>query len=76
MIDLQEASLLWIPSNVEFLEEFDLRASQATAANGAVMDFCDGIIRLDDCFQIIEANDVDIDAYIDAFKDMVGNFGA
>lgn len=72
----QEAFFLWVPGNVESQEEWDSRATQATAANGAVIDFCDGIIRLDDCFQIVEANDVDIDQYIENFKDVVGEFGA
>ncbi len=75
MIDPQEAFLLWVPGNVESTDEFDLRAAQATEVNGAVLDFCDGIIRLDDCFQIVEANDVDIDSYIENFKDIVGKFG-
>lgn len=73
--NLQEASLLWIPSSLESQEEWDLRAKQATEANSAVMDFCDGIISLDDCFQIIEATECDIDDYIDNFAENLRMFG-
>jgi hypothetical protein len=75
MPDLKDAMLLWIPHSWESDDEFELRAAQATEANGGVLDFCDGTITLDDMFQIVEANECDIDIYINNLSHLVELLG-
>lgn len=60
---LQESMLLWIPGTSESLEESDDLNSKVTAANGAVIDFCDRQISLDELLQIVEFYGGNVDNY-------------
>ena len=64
MVDLQESMLLWIPVDPESPQESDELISDVTAANGAVLDFCDGIITLDQTLEIVDDCGADIDRYL------------
>ncbi len=76
MVDLQESMLLWVPVSRECPEESDELIQQVTIANGAVMDFCDGIITLEDAFDVIHDNGADIDAYIADLAQTISAIGA
>lgn len=56
--------LLWIPNSQECPQESDELIQQVTAANGAVMDFCDGIITLETTLEIVSDCGADVDRYI------------
>lgn len=58
-----EPLLLWVPVNQEFIEETDELIQKVTLANDAVLDFTEGIITLDDTFQVIEHYGADVDEY-------------
>lgn len=60
---LTESMLLWIPGNSESIEESDDLNAKVTAANGAVLDFCDGDIPLDVLLQVIEHYGGNVDNY-------------
>ena len=74
-MNLQGSMLLWIPE-VESEEEWETRASEATQANGAVMDFCDRVITLDEMLQSIEHYGANIDNYLVDLAATVRAFGA
>lgn len=75
-MNLQSAMLLWIPSDLESDEEWSFRAKEATEANGAILDFCDCIITLDEMLQSIEYYGADIDNYLSNLAETVRVFGA
>ncbi|MBE9191404.1 hypothetical protein IQ230_13820 [Gloeocapsopsis crepidinum LEGE 06123] len=62
-MDLKESMLLWIPVGQESQDENNDLIQKVTQANGAVLDFCDGIISLDETFQIAEYYGADVDDY-------------
>lgn len=73
--NFQESMLLWIPTNSESLEESDNLNRLVTAANGAVLDFVDYIISLDDMLQSIEYYGADVDEYLENLTETVRIFG-
>lgn len=76
IFNFQESMLLWIPADSESKEESDELNKNVTASNGAVLDFCDGLISLDDMFQTVEYYGADIDDYIEDLAETVNMFGA
>ena len=71
----EESMLLWLAVNSESESESDEELRLVTASNGAVLDFCDGLISLDDMFQAIEYYGADIDNYIEDLVETVNVFG-
>lgn len=59
----RESMLLWLPMESECEEETAHQISLVTAANGAIIDFCDLEQSLDDTLQIIEHYGANVDAY-------------
>lgn len=70
----EESMLLWISVNSES-DELDDELQFVTASNGAVIDFCDGLISLDDMFQAVEYYGADVDDYIEDLVETVNMFG-
>lgn len=75
MFNFQESLLLWIPADSESEAESTELNKSVTAANGAVIDFCDGIISLDDTLQCIEYYGADVDEYLEDLGETVRIFG-
>lgn len=75
-MNLQESMLLWIPIVRECPEESDDLIQQVTTANGAVIDFCDGYLSLDETLQVISDCDADVDDYIENLARTISCFGA
>lgn len=75
-MDLQESMLLWVPVNRECPQESDELIENVQIANGAVMDFCDGLLELDETLQIIESVDADVDDYLANLARTISAFGA
>jgi hypothetical protein len=75
-MNLQESMLLWIPPNLESQEEWDVRAKEVTQANGAVLDFCDRVITLDEMLQTVEFYGADVDLYLYDLAETVRILGA
>lgn len=73
---LQASMLLWIPSNVQCDLEWEERARQATAANGAVLDFCNQEISFADMLDQVEFYDANIDDYLASLSESLRIFGA
>lgn len=74
-MDLQESMLLWIPGQQESIDESDDLTRKVTAANGAVLDFCDRLITLDDLFQTIEYYGASVDDYRINFAETLLAYG-
>lgn len=74
-MDIQKSMLLWIPSDSESIEESDDLNAKVTAANGAVIDFCDRLITLDDLFQTVEYYEADVDEYRALLSDTLSLYG-
>lgn len=70
----EESMLLWISVNSES-DELDDELQFVTASNGAVIDFCDGLISLDDMFGAIEYYGADVDDYIEDLAQTVDLLG-
>jgi len=58
-MSLCESMLLWLPITIAREELIE----QVTAANGAILDFCNGDQSLDDTLEIIEHYGANVDAY-------------
>lgn len=76
IVDFQESMLLWIPVTCESESESDDLNQKVTAANGAVFDFVDGIISLDDMVQSLECYGANVDDYLEDLAETVRIFGA
>lgn len=74
-MDLQKSMLLWIPGQQESIEESDDLNAKVTAANGAVIDFCDRLITLDDLFQTIDYYGASVDEYRLDLSDTLSLYG-
>jgi len=55
--------LLWLPASSIALEQEPLLIEQVTAANGAIIDFCDGDQSFGDMLETIEYYGANVDAY-------------
>ena len=75
MFNFQESLLLWIPTKSESESESEELSRLVTAANGAVLDFVDRIISLDDMLQSIEYYGADVDEYLEDLSEIVRIFG-
>lgn len=75
-MDLQESMLLWIPVSRECPEESDDLIQQVMTANGAVLDFCEGYLSLDETLQIVSDCNADVDDYIENLAQTISWFGA
>lgn len=77
MDNVTEPFLLWVPVHEEIPEEeIDNLIQKATLANNAVLDFAEGIITLDNTFQIIEHYGTDIDEYQTIIDENMRTLGA
>lgn len=65
-MDLEESMLLWVPVTAECPQESDELIEKVTTANGAVIDFCDGIIGLEYSLEIISDCGANVDRYLAA----------
>ena len=74
-MDNIEPLLLWVPVNQESSEKTDDLIQKVTLANDAVLDFSEGIITLDDTFQIIEHYGADVDDYRENLADIARKLG-
>jgi hypothetical protein len=70
-----EPLLLWVPVNQQEPEETDDLIQKVTLANNAVLDFSEGIISLDDTFQIIEHYGADVDDYRENLAEIARTLG-
>jgi len=68
--------LLWIPVNVKSEESSDDLNQKVTASNGAIFDFTEQIISLDEMLQTIEYYGASVDEYLDDLAETVRIFGA
>lgn len=75
-MDLHEAMLLWIPNTPESPEESDDLIQLVTLANGAVLDFCDNVARLEETLEIIFDCGADVDEYLAVLDDLIRASGA
>lgn len=77
MSNSTESMLLWVPIHPEIVEEEtnDL-IQKVTAANNAVLNFAEGIITLEDTFQVIEHYGANIDEYRNILDENLRVFGA
>lgn len=76
MSNLENSMLLWIPANCSSEEESDELNQKVTASNGAILDFCDCLISLDEMLQSIEYYGADVDDYLEDLAETVRLFGA
>ena len=60
-MDLRESMLLWLPSSM--LTEQPSLIEEVTAANGAILDFCDGELSFADTLEAIEYYGANVDQY-------------
>ena len=63
MADLQESVMLWLPSH---LVEDDEKVANVTKANGLIMDFCDGDIRLEQALDEMSSMGINPDIFADS----------
>jgi hypothetical protein len=70
-----ELMLLWVPLYPGALEETDDLIEKVTSANDAILEFSEGIITLDDTFQIIEHYGADVDEYREIIDNNLRVFG-
>lgn len=68
--------LLWIPNNMESQEESDDLIQLVTVANGAVLDFCDGVSPLEEMLEIIFDCGADVDEYLADLDSSIRAIGA
>ena len=73
---LQEALFLWIPNTPKCPEESDALIQLVTVANGAVLDFCDGVSPLEETLEIISDCGADVDEYLADLDSSIRAFGA
>lgn len=76
MHKFQESMFLWIPASSESEEESDELNQKVTASNGAILDFCDCLISLDEMLQSIEHYGADVNEYLEDLAETVRLFGA
>ena len=74
-MSLQESMLLWIPGLQESVEESDDLNQKVTAANGAVLDYWDGLMQLDELLQVIEFYGGSVDNYRSNLLDTIVSMG-
>lgn len=74
-MDLQESMLLWIPGSQDSLDESDDLNQKVTAANKAVLDFCDLEISFDELLQIIGHYGGSIDNYRACIEESITGLG-
>ncbi len=60
-MSVRESMLLWLPSSM--LDEQPLLIEEVTAANGAILDFCDGELSFADTLETIEYYGANVDQY-------------
>ena len=60
-MSFRESMLLWLPSSM--LDEQPLLIKEVTAANGAILDFCDGELSFADTLETIEYYGANVDQY-------------
>lgn len=68
--------LLWIPPSSESEAESDDLTTKVTLANGAVLDFCDRLISLDELLQTVEHYGADVDQYVTDLAHSIHLLGA
>ncbi|MGL4618343.1 MAG: hypothetical protein ACRCZS_04700 [Chroococcidiopsis sp.] len=61
-MSFRESMLLWLPTSMPNDGKPSL-IEEVTAANGAILDFCDGHQNFDDTLEIIEHYGANVDAY-------------
>ncbi len=60
-MNFRESMLLWLPASM--LDEQPLLIEEVTAANGAILDFCDGELSFADTLEAIEYYGANVDQY-------------
>jgi len=75
-MDLQDSMFLWIPNFSESQSELDNSIQKVTLANGAILDFCDNVISLEETLEIIFDCGADVDEYLAQLDRTVTAFGA
>ena len=60
-MSFRESMLLWLPASM--LDEQPGRIEEVTAANGAILDFCDGELSFADTLEAIEYYGANVDEY-------------
>lgn len=73
-MDLRESMLLWLPSSM--LTEQSSLIEEVTAANGAILDFCDGELSFADTLEAIEYYGANVDQYRASLADDLRQLGA
>lgn len=69
----RESMLLWLPASM--LTEQPSIISEVTAANGAILDFCDGELSFADTLETIEYYGANVDQYRGALADDLRRLG-
>lgn len=73
MSRFDEAVMLWLP---DYMVEDDPEAVETvTAANGTILDFCDGHISLEQVLDELSDRQVDVDDYLDNFEQCLHRYG-
>ncbi len=58
---VRESMLLWLPYSM--LTEQPSLIEEVTAANGAILDFCDGELSFNDTLEVIDFYGANVDQY-------------
>lgn len=72
-MSFRESMLLWLPSSM--LDEQPLLIEEVTAANGAILDFCDGELSFTDTLEAIEYYGANVDQYRTVLADDLRRMG-
>lgn len=72
MSNFNEAVMLWLP--VHMVE--DEAIETVTAANGIILDFCDGEISFEQTLDELNDHHIDLDSYLENFEESLRIFGA
>lgn len=73
-MSFRESMLLWLPSSM--LDEQPLLIEEVTAANGAILDFCDGELSFADTLETIEYYGANVDQYRAGLAEDLRRLGA
>ncbi len=72
-MSFRESMLLWLPSSM--LTEQPSLIKEVTAANGAILDFCDGKLSFADTLEAIEYYGANVDQYRASMVDDLRRMG-
>ncbi len=72
-MNFRESMLLWLPSSM--LDEQPKLIEEVTAANGVILDFCDGELSFADTLEAIEYYGANVDQYRGALAEDLRRLG-